>query len=75
MQYWDGADLDEVKKQLAQMLGTDDDAKQIKFDEKTNTITLDLTGIDLTKNERASLLNDAVGMRHPHVQYVRSSER
>ncbi len=53
-------DLDEVKKQLAQMLGTDDDAKRIKFDEKTNTITVDLTGIDLTKNEGASLLNDAI---------------
>jgi RHS repeat-associated protein len=53
-------DLDEVKKQLAQMLGTDDAAKRIKFDEKTNTITVDLTGIDLTKNEGAQLLSDVI---------------
>jgi len=53
-------DLDEVKKQLAQILGTDDAAKRIKFDEKTNTITVDLTGIDLAKNEGAQLLSDAI---------------
>jgi RHS repeat-associated protein len=59
-------DLDEVKKQLAQILGTDDAAKRIKFDEKTNTITVDLTGIDLTKNEGASLLSDAISSNKVH---------
>jgi RHS repeat-associated protein len=54
-------DLEEVKKQLAQMIGTDDAAKRIKFDEKTNTITVDLSGIDLSKNEGAALLNDVIG--------------
>ena len=53
-------DLDELKKQLAEMLGTDDAAKRIKFDAKTNTITVDLTGIDLNKNEGAALLNDVI---------------
>ena len=53
-------DLDEVKKQLAEMLGTDDAAKRIKFDQKTNTITVDLNGIDLNKNEGAALLNDVI---------------
>jgi RHS repeat-associated protein len=53
-------DLDEVKKQLAQILGTDDAAKRITFDAKTNTITVDLTGIDLNKNEGAQLLSDVI---------------
>jgi hypothetical protein len=54
-------DLDEIKKQLADILGTDDAAKRITFDDKTGTITVDLKGIDLTKNEGASLLSDVIG--------------
>ena|GEM_PF-3269594 len=52
--------LDQVRNQLAESLGTDDALKRIRFDEKTNTITVDLTGIDLTKNEGAALLNDVI---------------
>ena len=52
--------LEEVIRQLREILGTDDGAKRVRFDEKTNTITVDFSGIDFEKNEGASLLNDVV---------------
>ena len=51
-------DLEDIKKQLREILGTEDADKRIAFDAKTNTITIDITGIDLSKNEGAALLND-----------------
>ncbi len=53
-------DLETIKKQLADMIGTEDAAKRVTYDEKTGVITVDLNGIDLTKNEGASLLNDVI---------------
>jgi hypothetical protein len=55
------------------MLGTDDAAKRIKFNEETQTITVDLTGIDLANNEGASLLNDAIGSKNVYDISVGSS--
>jgi hypothetical protein len=43
-----------------QILGTDDADKRVTFDATTNTIRVDLTGIDTSKNEGAALLNDLV---------------
>jgi RHS repeat-associated protein len=53
-------DLEEVKKQLREILGTDDAEKRVTFNEKTNTITVDFSGIDFEKNEGASVLNDVI---------------
>jgi RHS repeat-associated protein len=53
-------DLDEAITQLRDMLGVEDANKRISFDAKTNTITVDLAGIDLSQNEGASALNDVV---------------
>ncbi len=53
-------DIDEIKKQLADILGTKDAAKRITFNEKTGMITVDLSGIDFEKNEGAKLLNDVI---------------
>src|SRR5712692_8078566 len=57
-------DTEEAEKQLARILGVDDAAKRITYDKKTNTITVDITGIDLTKNEGAALLNDVIGRKN-----------
>jgi RHS repeat-associated protein len=65
--------LEEIKKQLAEMLGTKDAAKRISFDEKTGVITVDLNGIDLTKNEGASLLNDVISSKKVYGLTVGSS--
>jgi len=53
-------DIEEVKKQLQEILGTDDAEKRIHFDKETNTITVNFSGIDFEKNEGASLLNDVI---------------
>lgn len=53
-------DLEEVKKKLREILGADDAEKRVQFDEKTNTITVDFSGIDFEKNEGAALLNDVI---------------
>ena len=45
---------------LAQILGTQDAANRITYDEKTNTLTVDLSGIHLAENEGANLINDLV---------------
>jgi RHS repeat-associated protein len=57
-------DLEEAKKQLKYILGTDDADKRVTFDAKTNTISVDLNGIDLSKNEGAALLNDMVSSKN-----------
>ncbi len=54
-------DHQEVKKQLREILGTDDAEKRINFNQKTNTITIDFSGIDFKQNEGAKLLNDVIG--------------
>jgi RHS repeat-associated protein len=66
-------DIDEIKKQLAEMLGTEDAAKRISFDEKTGSITVNLTGIDLSKNEGAALLNDAINSKNVYDIFVGAS--
>lgn len=66
-------DFDEIKKQLADMLGTEDGAKRITYDDKTGTITVDLTGIDLSKNEGASMLSDAIGSKNVYDIHVGDS--
>jgi RHS repeat-associated protein len=53
-------DINEAQKQLCEILGTSDCASRITYDQKTTTITVDLTGIDLAKNEGAQLLDDLV---------------
>ena len=65
--------LAEIKKQLADILGTEDAAKRITFDEKTGTITVDLKGIDLAQNEGASLLSDVIGSKNTYGLTVGSS--
>lgn len=51
-------DVKEAQAQLCELIGGD--CQRISFDQKTNTITVDLNGIDLSLNEGASLLNDVV---------------
>jgi RHS repeat-associated protein len=51
-------DVNEAQKQLCDLMGVD--CKRITYDEKTNTITVDLTGIDLSQNEGASLVSQLV---------------
>jgi RHS repeat-associated protein len=65
--------IDDIKKQLADILGTDDAAKRISYDEKTGIITVDLKDIDLTKNEGASLLSDVIGSKNTYGLTVGSS--
>ncbi len=52
-------DVNEAQKQLCEMLGTSDCASRMSYDEKTNTITVDITG--LGDNEGAALLDQLVG--------------
>jgi RHS repeat-associated protein len=52
-------DVNEAQKQLCNIIGGD--CSRITYDEKTNTITVDLSGIDLSQNEGASLLSNVVG--------------
>ncbi len=65
--------VDEIRRQLEDMVGTEDAAKRISFDEKTGTITVDLTGIDLSTNEGAALLNDAISSKNVYDVSVGSS--
>jgi RHS repeat-associated protein len=51
-------DVNEAQKQLCDIIGGD--CSRISYDDKTNTITVDLTGIDLSQNEGASLINSLV---------------
>ena len=52
-------DVNEAQKQLCEMLGTSDCASRMSYDEKTNTITVDIAG--LGDNEGAILLDQLVG--------------
>lgn len=54
-------EVNEAQKQLCDILGTTDCSRRITYDQKTNTITVDITGIDLAANEGASLLTQVVG--------------
>ena len=53
-------DVDEVKRQLASILGTEDAMDRISYDSNSKTITVDLTGINLESNEGAKLLQEVV---------------
>ena len=66
-------DANEARKQLCSVLGTSDCDKRITYDAKTNTITVDLTGIDLSKNEGAALLNDLVTSKNRYDLSIGSS--
>jgi len=66
-------DVDEARKQLALILGASDADKRITYDAKTNTITVDLTGIDLSQNEGAALLNDLVVSKNRYDLSIGSS--
>jgi len=68
-------DVDEAYRQLIYILGGEPDeaAQRISYNEKTNTITVDPSGIDLTKNEGAALLNDLVGSKNRYDLSVGSS--
>jgi RHS repeat-associated protein len=55
-------DVNEARNQLCLQIGGDCD--RISFNAKTNTFTVDLSGIDLTQNEGANLLNDVVNSEH-----------
>jgi RHS repeat-associated protein len=57
-------DVQEAQRQLCSVLGTSDCSKRITYDAKTNTITVDVTGIDLSQNEGAALLNDLVASKN-----------
>jgi hypothetical protein len=50
--------VNEAQKQLCDLIGGE--CNRITYDEKTNTITVDLTGIDLSQNEGASLVSQLV---------------
>jgi RHS repeat-associated protein len=52
-------DVEEAKKQLCETIGGD--CTRITYDPDTNTITVDLTGIDLSVNEGALLVDQLVG--------------
>ena len=52
-------DVNEAQKQLCEILGTSDCASRMSYDEKTNTITVDIAG--LGNNEGAMLLDQMVG--------------
>jgi RHS repeat-associated protein len=51
-------DVNEAQAQLCDLIGGD--CSRISYNDKTNTITVDLTGIDLSQNEGASLINNLV---------------
>jgi RHS repeat-associated protein len=52
-------DVNEALKQLCLLLGGD--CGRLSYDAATNTITVDLSGINLDQNEGASLLSNVVG--------------
>ena len=51
-------DVNEAQAQLCDIIGGD--CSRVSYNDKTNTITVDLTGIDLSQNEGASLINNLV---------------
>jgi RHS repeat-associated protein len=51
----------EATKQLCKIIGGDCD--RIKYDKKTNSLNVDLAGIDLEENEGAALLDDVVNSK------------
>jgi RHS repeat-associated protein len=51
-------DVNEAQRQLCELIGGD--CSRISYDSNTNTITVNLSGIDLTQNEGASLLGNLV---------------
>ena len=51
-------DINQIMKELCEQLG--EDCSRIIYDKTKQTITVDITGIDLLKNEGAALLNDLV---------------
>jgi len=57
-------DVDEAQKQLCGILGTGDCGQRISYSQDTNTITVDLTGIDPSKNEGAALSGQLVGSQN-----------
>jgi len=52
-------DVNEAQKQLCEMLGTSDCSSRMSYDEKANTITVDIAG--LADNEGAILLDQLAG--------------
>jgi RHS repeat-associated protein len=56
--------VDEAQKQLCVLIGGD--CSRISYNGDTHTITVNLTGIDLSQNEGASLLNDVVGSKNDY---------
>jgi len=57
-------DVNEAQKQLCAILGANDCDQRINYNQETNTITVDLTGIDPSKNEGAGLLGQLVGSQN-----------
>jgi RHS repeat-associated protein len=51
-------DVDDAEQQLCQLIGGD--CSRISYNADTNTITVNLNGINLAQNEGASLLSDVV---------------
>jgi hypothetical protein len=56
--------VDEAQRQLCVLIGGD--CSRISYNGDTHTITVNLTGIDLSQNEGASLLNDVVGSKNDY---------
>jgi RHS repeat-associated protein len=56
--------VDDAQKQLCVLIGGD--CSRISYNGDTHTITVNLTGIDLSQNEGASLLNDVVGSKNDY---------
>jgi RHS repeat-associated protein len=57
-------DVNQAQQQLCQWLGTSDCAQRISYDQKSNTVTVDLNGIDTSQNEGAMLLGQLVGSQN-----------
>jgi hypothetical protein len=64
-------DIDQIMVEICKMIGVDSGCnKRINYDENSNTLTVDLTGIDLQKNEGAALLNDLTGSSRNYDLYM-----
>jgi RHS repeat-associated protein len=59
-----GTDLKQCLADLQQIAG--DDASRLSMDVKTGVVGFDTTGLDLSKNEGASLINDLVGSKNTY---------
>ncbi len=53
--------LEQIKAQICDIVGTSDCSQRISYDQQTSTITLNLNGIDTSENEGALLLSQLVG--------------